>query len=342
LLLAAFCVTAVRADQLVIGGENHVNAKVLGLDKGQVRVRLADGRTQGYWIDQIELIIVDRGGSFDDFNQAERFLSAGEAEKAAVRFERAMRLCGEFWPEICAARLATAYDRAGQIDKAAMSFIRVARGREAGPQAAARLIPRNIPAKRDAKFTRALDRLDSALEHDPGESLRVLFECLRYDLLRQTHDERAARSAGKIALTPVPDPVRSEQVYACVHTALQESMESEISPGILAALDRAIQDCPEGSLADFLLLKGEALLRTAVVRDDWIRASWPFLRVAAHKPGDVRAADGLWGGARALEKLGRPDQAVRLLEECVAHPQVRSPTRRSAEEALARLHKAKP
>ncbi len=334
--------SSARADQLVVKGENHTIAKVLSLEKGQLQVRLADGRTQGFWIDQIELLLVDRGGVFEDFNQAERFLSAGEAEKAAVRFERALRLCGDFWPEVCAARLAAAYDRTGQLDKATMNFIRVARGRFAGPSAAARLMPQNIPAKRDAKFTRSLDQLDSALDHEPGVSLRVLFQTLRYEILVRTGDERASRARGQVALGRIPDSVGSEQVYAVVHGALREALREEINPDLLAALNRAIQDCPDATLPSFLLLKGDTLLRTAASRDDLIRASWPFLHVAAYRPSDPRAADGLVGGAVALERMGRREHAISLLEECLTQKNAREETRRSAEEALARLRGVKP
>jgi hypothetical protein len=110
----------------------------------------------------------------------------------------------------------------------------------------------------------------------------------------------------------------------------------------MPAIDRAVQDCPDLSLPDFLLLKGELLLRAASTRDDLIRASWPFLRVAAHVPSDPRAADGLVGGASALERMGRPERAIVLLEECLAHKQLRDETRRQAEDGLARLRAKKP
>jgi tetratricopeptide (TPR) repeat protein len=330
-----------RADQLVVKGENHLGAKVLNLEEGQLSVRLGDGRVQGFRIDEIDLLIVDRGGVFEDFNQADRFLSAGEAEKAAVRFERALRLCSDFWPDVCAARLVKAYDRTGQLDKATLNFIRLARGRFAGPAAAARLIPQNVPARRDAKFTRAVDQLDSALAEEPGESRRVLFEALRYEILRRTGDDRTGRSAEALAVAPVPADVRSEAVYALVQLALREAFTSAPTADRWAALDRAIADCPKGSLPGFFLLKGDVMLSTASSRDDLIRASWPFLRIAAHAPDDPRAADGLLGGATVLERIGRADQAIGLLEECLGQSQVGDETRRRAEESLTRLRLAR-
>ncbi len=340
--LALCAVGAARGDQVVVQGENHTGAKVLSLEDGRLQVRLADGRTQAFWLDQVDLLIVDRGGVFEDFNQGDRFLSAGDAEKAAVRFERALRLSGDFWPDVCAARLTAAYDRTGQLDKATLNFIRLARGRFAGPPAAARLMPQNIPGKRDAKFTRSIDHLDSALDQEPSDPTRVLFEILRYEILRRAADERAARVVEKIALASVPDSIRTEPVYAVLQHALGETLRGQLTPESWTALNRAIQDCPDASLPGFLLLKGETMLRTASTRDDFIRASWPFLHVAAHRPDDPRAADGLAGGAAALERTGRRGQAIALLEECLAHKRLTDETRHRAEESLTRLRSAKP
>lgn len=325
------------ADQVVAKGTSYAGSKVLGFEQGRLQFRAADGRILTQWVNDIELIVVDRGGVFDDFNLAERFLQAGEFEKSAVRFERAIRLSDEFWPDLAAARLVMAYDRIGQLDKATMNFIRVVRGRFAGPATAARLVPRTIPAKRDAKFTRAIEQLDSALGQNPGETLRVLFEVLRYEILRRAEDERAARAAATVAALDVPDAVRSEDVYAGVLAAMQETLKISVGPERLADLDRAIRDCPDSSLPGFLILKGETLLRTAAAREDVIRASWPFLRVVVHMPGDPRAAEALLGAASAVERLGRADQAVAFVEESLAHKRLGDETRGKAQAMLSRL-----
>ncbi|MEK7730999.1 MAG: hypothetical protein AAB363_04000, partial [Planctomycetota bacterium] len=178
----------------------------------------------------------------------------------------------------------------------------------------ARLVPQTIPAKRDAKFTRAIEQLDSALGQNPGETLLVLFEVLRYEILRRAEDERAARAAATVAALPFPEAVRSEHGYAGVLAALRETLQSGVTAERLAYLDRAVRDCPDATLPGFMLLKGETLLRTAVAREDIIRASWPFLRVVVHIPDDPRAAEALLGAASAVERLGRTDQAVAFVE----------------------------
>ena len=340
LVIAFVCLqfsATVLADQVVAKGTSYAGAKVLGFDKGRLQFRAADGRVLTQWVNDIDLMVVDRGGVFDDFNLAERFLQAGEFDKAAVRYERALRLCDDFWPDLAAARLVTAYDRTGQLDKATMNFIRVVRGRFAGPTTAARLVPQTVPAKRDAKFSRAIEQLDDALAADPGETPGVLFKVLRFEIFRRVEDERTSRLAPIVAALNIPETVRSERVYAGVWAALQESLKAGGTPARLADLDRAIRDCPDASLPGFLLLKGETLLRTAASREDIIHASWPFLRVMVHMPDDPRAADGLLGAASVVERLGRTDQAMALLEECIVHKRVSDETRGKAQTQLSRL-----
>ncbi len=342
LMFGCFAVLAlpVPADQVMVKGTNFAGAKILGFEQGRLQFRAADGRLQTQWVNEIDLMAVDRGGVFDDFNLAERFLQAGEFDKAAVRYERAFRLSDEFWPDLAAARLVMAYDRIGQLDKATMSFIRVVRGRFAGPATAARLVPQTTPTRRDAKFTRAIEQLDAALGQDPGESLRVLFEVLRYGYLRRAEDERALSAAATVAVVTVPEAVRSERVYALLLAALGDSLQSGVTAERLGYLDRAIRDCPDSSLPSFLLLKGDTLLRTSAAREDVIRASWSFLRVVVHMSDDPRAADGLLGAALAVERLGRGDQAVAFVEECLAHKRISDETRGRAQAMLARLRTA--
>lgn len=326
-----------RGDQIVIAGKSHLGAKVSGYEEGRVSFRTADGRMQSSWVDQISLLIVDRGGVLEDFNQAERLLAAGDVEKAALRYERAARLADGFWPELAVTRLITVYDRTAQIDKATMNFIRAARGRHAGPAAAARTLPGHLPEKRDSRIGRALEQLDVALSQDPGDSVRMLFELSRYDLLRRAGDSRAARMVGTVAVFTIPEALQTEAVCSVVREALSETLKSDPSAERTAALDRAIRDCPDASLGGLLLVRGETLLRTAQSHEDFIRASWPFLRAAAHGDTTPEAAEGLLGGGRALVSAGRGDYAAKLFEQAAAHPSARESARQSAAEMLDRL-----
>ena len=135
----------------------------------------------------------------------------------------------------------------------------------------------------------------------------------------------------------IPPSARSQRVYAIQLRAFQEVLADDVEPAELSSLDIAIGDCPDEILPSFLLLKGRTLLRTAATRDQVIRASWPFLRVAIHFRNDSRAAEGLYDAALALERLGRPDKAGELLQECLEHKWLTPRTRSLAETARARL-----
>jgi hypothetical protein len=140
----------------------------------------------------------------------------------------------------------------------------------------------------------------------------------------------------------VPEDILTERTCAILKSALTEALHSDPSVERLTAVDRAVASCPDSSVGGFLLLKGDALVRTASTREDFIRASWPYLRVAAHRPDDSEAADALVGGANALERALQTDDAVKLLEQAIAHPRVSDTARRLANESLERLRKLNP
>jgi tetratricopeptide (TPR) repeat protein len=310
------------------------------MQEGRLLFRSADGQIQRIWVDEVVLMVVDRGGIFDDFNQAERFFAQDEHEQAILRYRRAYRLSEEFWVDLIAVRLLIACDAAGQLDTAVLNFMRVLNGQFSGPPAAARLIPRSIPEKRDARTQRALEQLGTALTGETDEAQRALLSVLRYEILRQSGDRRVTPAAARIAALSIPPSVRSRRAYEIQLHAVRKVLEDDVQPVELDRLDQTVRDCPEEMLPDFLVLKGWTLLRAAQTREEVIRASWPFLRVAIHFPDDSRATEGLYGAALALERIGRADKAIDLLEECLAHERLTDQTRSLAQELLARLRLA--
>jgi tetratricopeptide (TPR) repeat protein len=327
---------AADADQIVTGQGNLTHVKIVGFAEGRVSFQTADGRRLTEYVDQIKLLIVDRDGAFDDLNEAERHLAHGEAEKAAVRYRRAARGLSEFWPDLVQARLAVACDRAGKIDEAVAAFLRVVASKE-GPATAARIVPRNLPDRRDGRTHRALGDIEAALHKNPSDAERALLLLVRFEIFRRTGDKDAPGEAARVAGLEIPEPVRSGPVYELVHSALSTALETEIRRPVVEALDRAIRDAPDSHVADFLLLKGRLLSRTAKTREDWVRAAWPFLRIAAHLPDDARAAEALYESARVLERIGRADQAASLLRECLDHAKLDARTREQAEHMMKRL-----
>ncbi len=91
----------------------HPFDEPIGRDPGRLQFRAADGTLYTPWISDVELLVVERGGAFVDFNQAERYLAGGQADKAVVRYRRTLRLAENFWADLVESRLLLARDRAG-------------------------------------------------------------------------------------------------------------------------------------------------------------------------------------------------------------------------------------
>ena len=336
-VLAVIPLAPAIADQIVIGEVNYPRVRVVALDKGVVQFRLADGAERIAWLSDIDMLVVDSIAGFANFNEAERYLKDGSPGKAIVRYERALRAGKGFWTDLIASRLVVACDRAGHIDRATLNFIRVARGPHTGVSAAARVIPSHCPEKRDASVVRAIEHLDTAIVQSGNDVRSLLFRLLRYEILRSCADQRTSAERIAVAGLAIPEELRCRRVYAIRLEAITRLLHAGASSIDLASMDRDIADCPESVLPGFLLLKGKALLETASTRDDVIRASWPLMRVVIHMPHSAEAAEALYYAAGALERLGRPDKAARLLEECLEHQGLDPETRRLALEAMARL-----
>ena len=340
LCLSAFLPRTAYGDQVVAGGANYPGAIVVALKEGRLEFRTAAGKLEAVWLSDVDRVIVDRGGMFADLNQAERYLAGGEPDRAIERYRRALKLSEGFWSDLIVARMLAACNRAGRLDQVVRNFIRVVNGEASGPALAARLLPDAFPVTRTKATSRAVEELDTAIARAADEEKRALFHLLRYEILRRTGDQRSANAVPTVAALAVPASARIERVFAIQLAALNEALKEHVEPAVWDSLDRAIRWSPQEILPSFLLLKGKTLLRMASTQEDIIRAGWSFMRVAIHMPDDPRAAEGLYAAALALERIGRPDKAVSLLEECLAHKRLGDDTRKLAQAALGRLQSA--
>jgi hypothetical protein len=329
--------SALRADQIVVDGRSFPGATIETLEDGHLQFRTIAGKPRTVWLSDVETIIVDQRGLFVDFNQAERYLANGDAARAVVSYRRALRRSDGFWSDLIVARLLAACGHSGQIELACQNFVATVRGKTTGPGLAARLLPRTIPSARSDAIAQGLEHLETAVAAADSLQSRTALDLLRYEILRTTGDDRATRMALRIATMPIPEALRCERSYDVVAAALRQAAEDGVDGEWLGGLDRAIRDCPFASLPDLLLLKGRILLQQADTRQDMIRAGWPFMRVAIHMPDDPRAAEGLLGAAEVVERIGRTDQAVELLEECLAHMAATDETKKAARASLARI-----
>jgi tetratricopeptide (TPR) repeat protein len=329
-----------RADDVMIYGTNYGGAKIVAYRAGQLSFHALDGKLLSVWIDDVELINVDRGGIYTDFNQAERFLAGGRPEQALARYRRTLRLGEDFWSDLFVSRMLIAADRAGAVDTAATQFIRLLDSAGDGPPAAARLLP-TTPPESGGRLIRALEQVDAALTGSLDVEPLALLTVFRFELLRAMGDDRAKSAARRTVDLPIPESVRSERVYVILLAALETVFGSGDSAAAFAALDRAIRDCPTAVLPDLLLLKGEQLSRSGSAREDLLRATYPFLRVAIHFPDDPRAARGFFEAAALLERIGRETQAVNLLRAALEKPRPDPALRARIEGAISRLQSRK-
>ena len=325
------------ADQIMESGGGLDGVKVVGFEQGALQYRAADGSLEIAWINEIRSLSVDRTGPFLDFNEAENYAAKGDSQAALIRYRRAQKTTDDFWPDFIEVRILRTCDRPEMVEQAAASFVRVVRTARSGVAAAARLIPASLPVAADAKVQQAIEILEAAISKNPNEDQRTVLELFRFEILRRLGDGRAAVAARKIATRPLGPPLQCERAYAVVLEALKSAMADGASAEEWQCLDAALRDCSETLLVAGLLLKGNVLLAAATTREDFIRASWPFLRVAIHRRKDAQAAEGLLGAAAAMEKLQLIDKAKELLEECIAFKPGEDAVRREAESRLARL-----
>jgi len=322
------------ADQLIVNKTNYTAARITSLDQGKLRFQTVDGRSMEAWIDEIELIEVDRGSAFIDFNHAERFLASGEAAKAVVRYQRSLRLSEHFWSQLVSARMLIAADLAEQLDKAVNTFIRIVRSDESGAALVTRIFPTRIPINRRGKFIRAIEQLDTSLQLKLEPSQKAVLELLRYDLLRRAGKNRAQRLAKDILQLTIPKSIRVESVYSKVENAVASVIADDQFEIALSGLDRAIQNCPESKLPAFLMLKGRVLLKSADSQPAFIRASWPFMRLAIHFPEHPLTPKSLYHAAEVMHRIGRMNKAVELLTESLKHKRLDDGTRQRVNQAM--------
>jgi hypothetical protein len=235
-----------------------------------------------------------------------------------------------------------AYDRAGRIDRATAQFVRTVRGQDSGPAAGARLIPSSVPARRDESTVRAVESLDEAIRKATDDTQSALLKLLRYRILAAVGDPRAEAERLAVTSMPLPAILRTRPAYDIVIEALGTLLRTRVDAVDLAQLDRAMSEAPPIILADLLMLKGHTLAARAGSREELIRAAWPFMRVVVHMPDDPRAAVGLYETALIMERLARPDKALRLLEECLAMKIAEADLRTSATKAVERIKAATP
>lgn len=333
-LLVAVVAAWAHGDQIISDAANLTRVKIAGYANGKLHVLADDGSITPVPLAQVTRILIDPVGQMADFNEAERYLAENDPPKAIVRYERALRVAADFWPAVIQVRLLQACDRAGKFQRAVQHFVAVAQD---APAAAAALMPASIPQGPTPVAGRAAQRLTTEASRSTGTEQRVLLEMLRYAILLRSQDPEADRWTREVARTAIPPSIATRQVYSIKVAACTELLAASAFDAVLASVNQALTQCPMETMPDLFLLKGRTLLERASDRGDLLAAGAALMRVAIHFPDDERAPKALFWAARVHGRLDRPDKAIQLLDECLAHARISDALRQQAEADLSRL-----
>lgn len=344
LALAAMAMTVgmvgpTSADQIIAGADNYRRGEVVGFADGEVRFRTPDLVTHRIAVLAIDQMVVDSVPGLKDLTAAEENLADGKPDQAAVRYDRVLRVATDFWPDLIRVRRLVARDRAGEFEGAAQDYIYVA---EVLPRVAAAVTLRSLPSTGGGGTRRVLARIDEAVQRHPQSETAVVLQLLRFTICVRVDSAEADRMAPEIAALELPAGLRDDltEAYALRIDALDRLLRQRRYADVVAIVNAALADAPDGMLPDLLLCKGKAIFASASERSDqadYIRAGWAFMRVAIHFPDDSRAGEALFRAAQVHEQIGRPSKAVQLLRECLGRSDVPDATRADAQAMLTRL-----
>ncbi len=324
-------------DQVTVGAEVYLNVSIVSFQQGKLIFRTPRGQDIESFIRDVDFIMVSRGRRFTDFNQAEQYLHDDEPARAIPRYQRAFRTADSFWQDLFFARAIIASDRAGRIEQAIRFWIILAESDQSGVAAAVQLLPSHFQDNRRQDMDRAILQLTKAAAKQRKPDLAMLFQLLQYRLLDAISDNRMDEVAHTVLVSDWSDNLNYTEVYDMLIDVLNHTMRSEVTQESLARLDQALAVAPTDILSRLLLLKGYALLRIQEEPGSEVSAGWAFMRVVAHMPDSPDAAEGLYGAALAMEKLGRVDKSVSLLQECRDHQYASAAIKAQAEKMLRRL-----
>jgi tetratricopeptide (TPR) repeat protein len=327
--------TKAQADQVITQAQNLTDVTVVDLLDGNLHVRRADGKTLQTPILQVERLVIDSASGMSDLNDAERYAADQEYDRAITRYERALRMASGFWTQLIRIRLFQICDRAGKHDKSISYYLDLAAD---SAVVGAKLFPQSMTDWPTNDLRRVAQRLETGQrksELDP-----MLLDLFTYAVLARSNPAKAEKLVADIVAGSVPSEIATEPVYQAYCAACRACLEQGKAAETLQAVDRAIESCPETSMPQFLILKGEALLAQAKEPKGRLRAALAFMRVPVHFPDDPQAPMGLFQTALVYESIGNPKKAGILMAECKQHRLVSSELRQRADEALKRFSSA--
>lgn len=337
LLIAILPAASTLADTMVVRGKTLSKIQIAGYSEGMIEYRTARGEFDQLSILNVESIQVDSIDGVSNFNAAETFMQEERPRKAVERYEKALKSANGFWRRLTRARLVQASDESFRFEKTVGHWLKIAHRDEV---TAALLLPRNLPDKRSPATRRVLKKLERSIERSATQKERALLQMLRFETLFRLRD-----AAARVLAAPLMDLTLKAELLAPRTTAVFVNagdllIEHGESAQVQRIVEKAIVEAPEGSLPFLLLLKSKALLAVAVTPEECLSAALPAMRVVIHFPNHTLAGDGLVLAAKAHDASGRPADAKRLLEACIALDKTKTETKAEANRLLKRLTKA--
>lgn len=330
----AVCAIA-RGDEVHTAGPKYHGVRITGFENGFVK--LIERGEMLVPIEAITYLAVDGGGRFGDMNEAERLTISGKLAQAIPRYQRSLRVLSGFWKELVLARLVQRTDAASQLDRAVTYLMRLGASSDSGVAAAARVLPANLPTGRTGASSRALGSLSSAITNRREGPLRSVLMALRYRLSESVGDAQAGPRALELSRLRLDASVGSPAMYEAKLEALDRLLRDAAAEDALIGADMILGSCDESLLPAALLRKGQAQVALAARPEEYVRASWPFLRVCVHFPQSSEAVPAWRGAADALRRAGEIDDARRALRVCLGRSDVPPPVRATIEKELESL-----
>ncbi|MBM4078688.1 MAG: tetratricopeptide repeat protein [Planctomycetes bacterium] len=302
-MLSLVASLACFADELVLKNGIRVQGEITAADFEKVTIVTAAGKPMAYKRDEIKTITRSEPESFA---KAQSLLANGDYDGAIGLYEQAAKGTQNAWHvENARARLIECYCASGQWDKAAQTYLALAK---ASPSSLfLTYVP--VPKNSGQVKTEALGSLDKAAEGLmglPAAAARAV-KCAGFIVADKPADARRELDA----LAAIKDPRAAKLSTACqAHLLVSQKQHDkalELLRGPVANND--------GSESPWLAFwQGSCYL----AKSDHARAALAFLRAPVLDPQfSLIAGDCLFMAGQCFDKLGQKDKALAAYREVV-------------------------
>ncbi|HLL88567.1 MAG TPA: hypothetical protein VK324_04635 [Tepidisphaeraceae bacterium] len=352
--LALSPAAAAVADSLVIsssgggGGLTINNAKILGVDGDNLVFQTSGGNKTGRPFEQIAKITVDGEPALND---AEAAFEAGDMDKAADAYTKAIRGTGKDWiKDRSAQRLIEAANKTGRFDAAVTGYATLV---TRNPALAAANRPALAEGLKPEQLDAAVKEVDTAFGAGrlSGEQQSALLS-FQLELHRVRKDAKAAGETAerllKLSGNNPDDPTAARAMADLKLNMAMVALDERNYDKALAEVEKYKQfflDPAQQAQALWVIAEAKAAQADAAGKTDKQTLqdlALNYMRVAANfrdVPGAPHVAASLVKAAALLEKMKEPKDATELYDQ-VARAYAGQPAGLEAKAAADRLRSA--